>query len=243
MNGGLLQVEEKSEKAIHTKSYTKVIQYIKSSIKEGRLKLGEKLPAERELSDMLGISRNSVREAIRSLDIMGIITSQHGAGNFLTGNFENNLVETLSMMFLLDQIDYRQISQLRRALEMQALMLAIDNITDVQIEQLKKIVSQLEHETEDFNVILDKQLHYNIALASDNNLIIGILKALSDLVDQFIVDLRREILSTEDSRLRLDEAHQDMVNSLIHRDRNLAYEAINKHFGVIDEKLEKNLKN
>jgi GntR family transcriptional repressor for pyruvate dehydrogenase complex len=228
------------DKGLQQKSYTKVIDYIKEEIRDGKLELGGKLPAERELSAILGISRNSVREAIRTLDFMGVISSQQGAGNYLTGNFENNLVESMTMMFLLNQIDYQQISQLRRALEMQALSLAIDNITDQEIEQLVKIISQLENVTEENNVILDKHLHYNIALASRNTLIIDILQALSGLIDQFIVDLRREILSSPDSKIILREAHNEMITSLITKDKNLAYKAINKHFGIIDEKLTNN---
>lgn len=225
------------DQGLQKKSYIKVIDYIKNQIRVGALNVGGKLPAERELSEILGVSRNSVREAIRSLDIMGVISSHQGAGNYLTGNFENNLVESMTMMFLLNQIDYQQISQLRRGLELQALTLAIDNITEEEINELIKINSQLEHEKEEINVMLDKQLHYNIALASRNSLIIDILQALSELIDQFIYDLRRDILSSEDSRIILNEAHDGMMKSLITRDKNLAYEAINKHFGIVDEKL------
>ncbi|MDF2589410.1 MAG: regulatory protein GntR [Anaerocolumna sp.] len=228
------------EQELQKKSYTKVIDYIKNQIRVGELSIGGKLPAERELSEMLGVSRNSVREAIRTLDNMGVISSQHGAGNYLTGNFESNMVEALSMMFLLNQTDYMQISQLRRGLELQALILAIDNITQKEINTLENIILQLEHETEENNVILDKKLHYTIAIASRNNLIFNILQALSELIDQFIVDLRREILSTEDSKMQLMEAHTDIVRCIINKDKNLAYEAINKHFGTIDEKLLKN---
>ncbi len=225
------------DKNLQQKSYRKVLDYIKTQIREGKLTIGGRLPAERELSNQLGVSRNSVREAIRTLDIMGVIVSQQGAGNYLSGNFENNLVETMSMMFFLNQIDYRQISQLRRALEMQALMLAIDYITKPEIERLKSILAQLEHETEEINVVLDKQLHYNIAQASRNTLFVNILQALSDLIDQFISDLRKDILSTQKSRTILNEAHNDMVKSLVLRDKNLAYEAISKHFDIIDFNL------
>jgi GntR family transcriptional repressor for pyruvate dehydrogenase complex len=218
------------------KSYKKVIEYIKKQIMAGELSIGEKLPAERELSEMIGISRNSVREAIRTLDVMGVISSQHGAGNYVTGNFENNLVESLSMAFLLNRINYRQISELRRALEMQALSLAIDNITSQEIRQLEEIASQLEKTTEPNNVILDKKLHYNIALASRNTLIISILQALSEVIDQFIIDLRREILNSS-SREGLMEAHSKMIRSVVTRNRALAYEAITAHFNIIDEKL------
>jgi GntR family transcriptional repressor for pyruvate dehydrogenase complex len=228
------------EKGLQQKSYTKVIDYIKKQIREGKLTSGGRLPAERELSLTLGVSRNSVREAIRTLDIMGVISSQQGAGNYLTGNFENNLVESMSMMFLLNQITYQQISQLRRALEMQALILAIDNISDEEIAELEQTIALLENETEEINVILDKKLHYTIAIASRNILIVDILQALTELIDQFIKDLRRDILSSPDSRIILNEAHNDMMRSIITRDKKLASEAINKHFGIVDEKLREN---
>lgn len=231
------------DRDIQQKSYIKVIDYIKTQIREGNLTIGGKLPAERELSVILGVSRNSVREAIRTLDNMGLLSSQQGAGNYLTGNFEKNLVESMSMMFLLNQIDYEQISQLRRALELEALLLAIDHITDQEINQLEVIIEQLEKEPEEINVILDKQLHYKIALASKNKLIMDILQALSEMIDQFISDLRRDILSSEDSRSILMEAHYELVQCLIRRDKKLALQAIEKHFGIIDVKLKEKEQN
>lgn len=219
------------------KSYTKVIDYIKDQIRAGELKIGEKLPSERELSSILGVSRNSVREAIRTLDFMGIISSQHGAGNYLTGNFENNLVESLSMLFLLDQISYKEISQLRLGLETQALLLAIDEATEEELKEIERISLELEHGAEEDNVILDKKLHYNIAKASRNKLIFDILQALSETMDRFIADLRKEIFSSEESRDELIKAHNDIVKSLINRDKVLAYQAINNHFELVNEKL------
>lgn len=221
---------------LQLKSYKKVIAYIKRQIVAGELSIGEKLPSERVLSEIIGVSRNSVREAIRTMDVMGVISSHHGAGNYITGHFENNLVESLSMMFLLNRINYRQISELRRALEMQALSLAIENITAQEIRQLEDITFQLEKTTEENNVVLDKKLHYNIALASRNTLIISILQALSEVIDQFIIDLRREILSSP-SREGLMEAHAKMVRSVVTKNKALAYEAVNAHFNIIDEKL------
>ncbi|ABX41690.1 FadR/GntR family transcriptional regulator [Lachnoclostridium phytofermentans] len=225
------------EKELQKKSYSKVIDYIKHQIMAGQLRIGDKLPAERELSEALGVSRNSVREAVRTLDIMGVISSQHGAGNYVQGNFENNLVESMSMMFLLNQINYEQISQLRLGLEMQALMLSIDNITEPELKQMEQIISQLENVTEENNVILDKKLHYSIAVASGNVLILNILQALSTIVDQFIVDLRREILSSEDSKAGLCEAHKGMVRSLLTKDKELGRKSVYKHFALIDDKL------
>ena len=66
------------------KAYEKVIDYIQGEILKGDLKRGEKLPPERELAELLGVGRNSVREAMRTLSLMGFISSTQGAGNFVS---------------------------------------------------------------------------------------------------------------------------------------------------------------
>lgn len=71
-----------------TKAYEKVIEHIKKQIINHDLTIGEKLPPEREISEQLGVSRNSVREAIHMLEMMGFISSQQGAGNYVSCNFE-----------------------------------------------------------------------------------------------------------------------------------------------------------
>ena len=66
------------------KSYLKVNDYIGEKISKGELKLGDKLPPERDLAKTLDISRNSIREGLRILENMGVVKSQHGAGNFIS---------------------------------------------------------------------------------------------------------------------------------------------------------------
>ena len=70
----------KEESVQQGKAYERVISYIKGEILKGDLKQGEKLPPERELAEQLGVGRNSVREALRTLSLMGFISSTQGAG-------------------------------------------------------------------------------------------------------------------------------------------------------------------
>ena len=220
------------------KTYEKVIEYIKAEILHGDLRQGQKLPPERELAEQLGVSRNSVREALRTLDVIGIITSTQGAGNCVSCNFEKSLVEAMSMMFLMQKTDYVQLSELRRGLEEQAIMLAADRITAEQIHQLEELVKKLSlNENETANVILDKKLHYTIAQASGNELIISILQALSDVMDLFISDLRKKILYKDRDGNRLQGIHERMVECLKNRDKQGAYEAMSSHFRIIDENI------
>ena len=87
------------------------------------------------------------------------------------------------------------------------------------------------------NVALDKQLHYRIAQASENPLIVEILQALSDVMDIFIKDLRREILVDTKSKDRLQNAHESMVQALQMRDRDQLTAAYHEHFLLINNAL------
>ena len=74
------------------RAYEKIINYVEQQVMHGRYKKGDKLPSERELAALLGASRNSVREGLGILERMGAISSQQGAGNFISDNFEKTLI-------------------------------------------------------------------------------------------------------------------------------------------------------
>ena len=221
------------------RAYVKVIDYIKQEIRVGNLRIGARLPPERTLAERLNVSRNSVREALRILEIMGATTSTQGAGHFIAANFESTLVETMSIMFLLKELSFQQVSQLRYAIERHALALAVDNASEQDLENLQGIISLLDQGgTEAQNVALDKQLHYTIARASGNVLFVEVLNALSDVMDRFIADLRMDIMSDEARRHALNNAHRAMVESILTKDVPLGAGAIDEHFRLVDQRLE-----
>lgn len=111
--------------------------------------MGDKLPSERELSEQLGVSRNSVREALRVLEIMGVVQSHQGAGNYVNDDFENNLVETMSMMYALNKIDDRQVADYREALETKAYILAMEQITREELQEMKGHIRRIQESSDD----------------------------------------------------------------------------------------------
>ena len=150
---------EKQEKA-----YKGVIEYFKNRIMAGELRPGEKLPPEREIAQMLEVSRNSVREALRIMDMTGVISSQQGSGNYITCEFQKSIAETMGMMFAMSQINYQQISQIRYALEQQAFALAIEQASESQMEALEELVKRLDRSMdEQENARIDKQIHFTLA--------------------------------------------------------------------------------
>lgn len=166
------------------KAYKGVIDYFKKKIMDGELRPGEKLPPERDIAERLNVSRNSVREAIRIMDMTGVISSQQGSGNYITCEFQKSLAETMTMMFAMDQIDYKQISQIRQALECLAFSLAIEHASDEQIKEMESLVKELDKSTDDVkNAALDKKLHFMLAQSSGNILVLDFLEACSGVID------------------------------------------------------------
>lgn len=214
-----------------------VMQFIKSGIASGSLKPGEKLPPERELARALQISRASIRESLRTLQVLGVLESVQGAGNYISVNFEKNMTEALSMMFLLRQTDSRQLSNIRAALELKAAELAVGNLTDAQLTELDIIIDEMAAADEETAAELDRRLHHTIARASDNVILIQILSAMSGLIDGFIREIRASILQNNQNRERLLKIHRAMVAGFKARDIAAVREAYRRHETIILEYL------
>ena len=225
------------------KAYEIVIDYIKQQIRNRELMIGELLPPERELSEKLGVSRNSIREALKILSVIGVISSRQGAGNYVSCDFDHYLVDTFSMMFILGELDYDQINQIRIGLEMQAYALAVKYADNSEILQMQEYVEKLDRsQNEEENTLWDKKIHYAIAKASRNVLIQNILNALSEVMVVFIEDMRREMLRTVERKEMLQEFHKQMVEYLIKRDAKNGQKALMQQFEMIDQIIHEEMK-
>lgn len=220
----------------NTKVYEQVVDQIKQMIIDGTLKKGDKLPTERELSEALQVSRASVREAIKALEVIGLLESKQGAGNYIKENFEQILFEPLSMMFMLEGSTPMEIVEIREALELQTVVSAARNIKADELKYIKDLINKLkECEDEETSIVYDKEFHYAIAKASRNVLIMNVLNVISDLIDEIIKDSRKKILSEKTNRVKLNTQHELIYIGLRDKDANRAYEAMKGHFNLIKE--------
>lgn len=220
------------------KAYKSVIDYFRKKIIDGELRPGEKLPPERDIAEQLNVSRNSVREAIRIMDMTGVITSQQGSGNYITCEFQKSLTETMTMMFAMDQINYSQISQIRQALECLAFSLSIKRVTEEQMEEMEKLVDRLDESSDDRkSAMLDKKLHFTLAQASGNVLVQDFLEACSGVIESFIHDVRADILRSEERKNLLNECHKKLTEALREKDEAKGLKALEDHFAMINQVL------
>ena len=127
------------------KVYFQVVEYIKELVKTGQVEVGGRLPSERELMERLGLSRNSIREALRTLENMGIIESRQGKGNYLANNMGRSLSGVFSTLLLMKETSYLEVSQLRHAMEMQAFYMAADQIGPGEKQEFEEIIGRMRH--------------------------------------------------------------------------------------------------
>lgn len=219
-----------------TKVYEQVIEQIKEMVSNGTLKRGDKLPSERELSVQLGVSRASIREALRALEVIGLLSCRQGEGNFIKENFENSLFEPLSIMFMLNKSKPQEVFELRTIIEAETAALAAKLITEEELKELKQVIEMMKNcEDEDQQSKLDKEFHYNIAKASKNFLIETILNTVSILIDSLIKDARLQILKKESNKNVIDYDHERIYNALAKHDSQEAATIMRMHMELVNE--------
>ncbi len=220
------------------KVYEHVIEQIQNMVMTGVLQKGDKLPSERDLVEQLGVSRASIREAIRALEMIGLIESRQGEGNFIGGDINSSFFEPLSVMFMLNDGKSEDVLELRRVIEVEAAALAAGHITEEGKVELNRLMLELkEAKNEDESAKVDKALHYTIAKISGNYLILILLNTISSLMESFIRDARGMILREESQREMLIEQHQKICDSIIQENPNAAVKAMREHLQTINQTM------
>lgn len=212
----------------------RAIEQIKAMIAEGRLQPGERLPTERDLAVQLGISRSSMREAVRALTVMGVLEARHGSGVYVTLLEAGDLLETFGAVADLSR--GRQLVELlevRRVLESAATALAAARIT---AESLAEVTGHLRamEESEDPEVILahDLAFHRAIVASSGNASMAAILEGLSSKT--FRARVWRGY--AEDGAFeRTRKEHARIHRALVARDPEAARAAAAAHVGEVEE--------
>ncbi|WP_379965468.1 FadR/GntR family transcriptional regulator [Ectobacillus sp. sgz5001026] len=106
---------------VQTKVYLEIVQKIRAIIDEDHLKAGDRLPSERELSARLSVGRSSVREALRSLELVGLIETRRGEGTFIKNIYEHSLVNVLATFLLQDEKTKNDLHQVKQLIEQDVL--------------------------------------------------------------------------------------------------------------------------
>lgn len=212
------------------------IERIKEMIVSGSLQPGARLPSEGDLADQLGLSRSSLREAVRALTAMRILVSRQGDGTFVSGLEPHLLLETLAFTADVSRGDTaRQLLEVRRLLEPQATALAAGRLTAEQLGALRTILDQSagDVDIEEF-VELDIEFHRTIADAVGNPVLSTLLGILSTHTQRLrIVRGTRHAPAREQAQ----REHETIWRALAAGDAGLAAGASAVHVAAVEDWL------
>lgn len=216
------------------------IERIKEMIVSGELKPGDRLPREAELAERLGLSRNSLREAVRALTLIRVLDVRHGDGTYVTSLQPDVLLDTVGFVIDFHRDDsVLHLLAVRRILEPAATALAAQHITDDQVEALAQLVESSMRAT-DLNdlVATDLKFHNQIAAASGNPVLASLIESLS------APTLRARAwrgLTEEGAVPRTHEQHRAIVQALAAREPELARSWATVHVAGVEEWLRRAL--
>lgn len=197
-----------------------------------RLQAGDKLPTEDELSAALQISRNSVREAIRSLRALGIVEIRHPQGTFLCDASLAGLTRGLAFWSRvadrngLDAV--RPIADVREVLEVNLIGQVVDRLGSVDLRTIERLVRGMEQAAErnEYAPDLDRQFHEAVFRPLDNWVFSYLLQSFWDVY----ATVRDQVDRTSWSPTANAGLHRDILQALVDRDPTAATQAMSRHF-------------
>jgi DNA-binding FadR family transcriptional regulator len=204
---------------------------IKLFIVESGLKGGDPIPTEKVLEEKLGISRTSIREALRSLEALGIIETRHGVGRFLREFNYDAILANLSYNISVNVQNFREIIEIRIALETNFLEQVTPTMTDEVLSELSEIVDRMEEEVyhgepDEGLIQTHTDFHLKLYESADNQLLLHLIRMFAT-IQRTLTMLKQYRTSDTGEFVQL---HRRLVEALAERDPVLAKERLLEHF-------------
>ncbi len=194
-------------------------------VRSGELKPGMRLPSEPQLAEMTGISRTSVREAVRGLQTIGILEIRRGQGTFVRDINSSSVVDAQMLMLLDNYQVLLDLVEVRRGIEPLIAQLAAERATDEDIATLREALDQMV-ESEKNDNWRPAHLAYHSALANATQNVI--LMKIWGLIALFLKD---SPLVTGSHSVIDAEVHRNLVEGVANHDPDAAVAAMNQHIG------------
>lgn len=217
-----------------------IVSQVKQLISKGELKPGDRIPSERELATMLGVSRPSVREAIMVLEAMGFVESRQGGGTYVKALTEASIMNPLAK--LVEKRDpelLRSLAEVRMGLESWSAYLAAQRATDADIAEMRRLYRIMEKQAAKggWSPDVDAEFHYAITAASHNSLQMHVLDSIHSLFHATIQVALMEFYQQEGHVQLLLNHHHDIMEAIAAHDPELARRKMVEHLAMVEEKM------
>ena len=219
-----------SAPSLEVQAAEQVVQHVARLIEQGKLHPGDRLAAERELAQELGVSRPTVRAGLHALAAMGVIESRQGAGTFITDGPPRLGAGPLSFLAALHGFKREEIFEARRVLEVGAAGLAAERgLTDHLAPMAEEVTGMFANMNEPQTYLVhDVRFHRAVAAASGN----PVLLALVEMVSSLVYEQRRLTVERALDLKESAEMHRRIYQAIRDRDPERAREEMARHLDL-----------
>ncbi len=221
----------------------RVFAALRERLLAGELRAGDRLPAERELALSLGVSRPILREALRSLAMLGFLEIRHGSGAYVRNPDIASVGDFLTFCMAQQPDMLDDVIQARIAIERQAIRLACERASEADLERIAGSFTALMRTLDDPELggQADYDFHLGIVKASRSAALLALYRAIGRLLMRSHVERRRLTVTEPGIRNYLVEAHREVFLSIVDRNPDEAEARLREHFAIGDEFRRKSL--
>jgi GntR family transcriptional regulator, transcriptional repressor for pyruvate dehydrogenase complex len=198
-----------------------------------KLKPGDKLPSERELAELLQVSRSSIRDAIRGLELVGLVEPRQGAGTIVRERSADSAANPFANALKRRQNLVTELLDFRKMLEPPLAARAATHASADEISEMEEILQRQEKTQKQGEPAIaeDAEFHYSIALASGNSVVLKVIDTLMDLLR----DTREQSLQVEGRAEKSLAGHRRILSAVKRHDAEAAKAAMRRHIEDVEE--------
>lgn len=217
---------------------SQIAEQIRESIVNGDFSPGDKLPPERELSEMFGVSRPSVREALNILSSGGLVKSYQGGGTVVQSLVETDQSNSLSILIRSQKERALEVIEVRKSMETWTAYYAAERALPDDISKMEEIINGMDVHKKDKDTMadLDADLHLQIAHATRNVIWLHLMQSLFDAMKEFQRGVWRNLYTTEEDERLLYDQHIRIVDAIRSHDAQLASDVMTEHLTFAEQR-------
>lgn len=217
----------------------KIIKYLTDNFLSGQLDSGARLPSERQLSELLGVTRSVVRDAIKSLEVLGVIEVRHGDGAYLCEDTKSLFPATIEWGLFLRQPRVLDLVEAREHLEISLAGLAAKRRTEEQLKTMAEAIDQMSKKKISHKLFVEADItfHFAIAEASGNTALRDLLANITALLR---VWMSRSIKAAGETQTSLAE-HVKVYEAIQAKNPVKARAAMSSHMDAAETRLKMTL--
>ncbi len=232
-------MEAKFTSVAQEKNYQVIIGQIKNAIISGELKVGDQLPPERELVTLFNVSRSSVREALKGLEVLGIVESHQGGGYYVVDNILTSMMNSLSLYFMLEGCSLTDLIQVRTSIEFGSVRIIIQDRSDEEIAALgEHIENYVNSTTTEERQKYDLDFHIAMVKLSHNPLYEYLLNAMHYIYVKNVA-FSNKVVEDKDMIAETVAMHVRLYEALRARDYASASAELSWHFDFPKDDIER----